>query len=262
MTLASLYESVFRKVRGKGFGLGLFNFFHKKVYEGWLQPQYVEINGCRLFLPDRDVGVSEYLRLDGHWEPEMTEEFKRLVRPGMTVLDVGANIGYHAVLASRLVGPQGRVLAFEPEPGNLALLRKNLAANGCANVEVFPCAVGAAAGTIELHLSAANMGSHSTAYAPDAAGRTVTVPLVRLDDAVKPGLEPDVVKMDIEGGEAAALDGMPRLLANPKLKAVFLEINKDILAKLGSSAEEILSRVRRHGFSEHQLDSLNVVCRR
>src|ERR1035437_4240958 len=116
MTLASLYESLFKKVRGKGFGLGLFNLFHKKIYEGWLQPPYVEINGCRLFLPGHDVGVSDNLRMEGAWEPEMTDEFKRLVRPGMTVLDVGANIGYHTVLASRLVGPKGRVLAFEPDP--------------------------------------------------------------------------------------------------------------------------------------------------
>lgn len=257
----ALYESFFKSFRGKGFGLGLFNRFHRHVYEGLLQPPYVEINGCRLFLPRHDDGVSDSLRFEHEWEPEMTREFEAAVRPGMTVLDLGANIGYHSILASRLVGPRGRVLAFEPDPANLELLRRNIQANGCTNVEVFPCAVGPREGTVDLNLCDSNTGSHSTVYIPQGTRGTVTVRMVRLDDFL-PAEKPDVVKMDIEGSEAGALDGMVRLLGDNRLKAVFIECNPYILSRLGSSKDELLGRLRSRGFKDRSLDSLNVLCER
>lgn len=260
--LSALYEAVFKRLRGKGFGLGLFNRFHKTVYEGWLQPPSIEVNGFRLFLPVHDEGVADNLRMERAWEPQMTREFERVVGAGMTVLDLGANIGYHTVLASRLVGPRGRVLSFEPDPGNLALLKKNIEANGCANVEVFPHAVGDRAGTVDLHLCGSNTGAHSTAYEPGGSPAATRVRMVRLDDFLKADLHPDVVKMDIEGGEGAALDGMTRLLEDPRLRFVFIECNAAILAKIGGSVDGLLERLRRRGFKDRRLDDLNVLCAR
>jgi FkbM family methyltransferase len=100
------------------------------------------------------------------WEPEMTEEFRRRVKPGMTLADIGANVGYYTILASRLVGPTGKVLAFEPDEDNLAYLRKNLAENGCGNVQVYPFAVGAKDGEADLHQCPTNPGAHSIAWTP------------------------------------------------------------------------------------------------
>lgn len=254
---SDLYESLFKRLRGKGFGLGFFNFFHKTVYEGWLQPSFVEINGCRLFLPIHDEGVSDNLRMEHAWEPEMTREFESVVKPGMTVLDIGANIGYHTILASRLVGPKGRVLSFEPDPSNLTLLKKNIEENGCTNVEFFPFAVGVKDSFVELNLCGSNTGAHSTAYVPEGTCSTTRVRMVWLDDFLKPELYPDVVKMDIEGGEAGALDGMGRLLENQRLKLVFIECSQDILATMGSSTDELLGRLRRYGFQGRRLDPLN-----
>lgn len=262
MGLAQIYEAVFKRIRGKGFGLGIFNLFHRTVYEGLIQPRHVDVNGCRLYLPVHDEGVSDHLRMEGDWEAELTREFERVIKPGMTVLDLGANIGYHSVLASRLVGPTGRVLSFEPGPENLALLRKNIEANDCTNVEVFPFAVGAKEGEVDLNLCANNTGSHSTAYVPEGGGTAARVRMVRLDEFLEPERWPDVLKMDIEGGEADALEGMERLLSDRRLRAVFIECNPDILSRLGSSADELLAPLRRQGFSDRQIDGLNVLCSR
>ena len=70
----------------------------------------------------------------GTYEPEETRLFRSKCRPGDTVIDVGANVGWYTVIASKLVGKKGRVIAFEPEPVNFAILKKNVLANGCENV--------------------------------------------------------------------------------------------------------------------------------
>ena len=256
-----VYRFFFKIFRGKGFGLGIFNRIHR-AYETYVQPKFVTVNGCILFLPSHDEGVSDSLRMEDTWEPELTREFERVIKTGMTVLDVGANVGYHTLLASRLVGKNGHVLSFEPDPSNLALLEKNIQANRCANVQVFPFAVGAAERTVELNLCSSTAGAHSTAYVPEGGHDKITVRMVRLDDFLNPELQPNVVKMDIEGGEAQALEGMARILADSRLTTVFIECSPPILAKLGSSPSNLLKKLERVGFSSRQLDHLNWLCTR
>ena len=89
-----------------------------------------------------DVGISHAIRTCGSWGPEQVNLFKRLVRPGETVLDIGANIGHHSVVLSKRVGPAGRVLAFEPQPFVFRVLEANLALNECANTESHRMALG------------------------------------------------------------------------------------------------------------------------
>src|SRR5262249_33960355 len=102
------------------------------------------------------------------------------VEPGDVVFDVGANIGFFSTLLSQLVGPSGRVLAFEPEPENLALLRANLAANGGHNVTVVPCAAGAGAGLAGFSLDEATGATGTLGRPPRAGERAVGTGKVRL----------------------------------------------------------------------------------
>src|SRR5262252_5955921 len=142
------------------------------------------------------------------------------VRPGVTVVDVGANIGYNTVYASRRVGPAGRVVAIEPAADNVRILRENLAVNAIDNVVVHPVAAGRMREVRDLFLrgdvSAVNSLFAESVYAAVTGIEKVSV--VPLDDLVEG--DADLVKLDVEGAELDALAGMTRLLRNPRLQLI------------------------------------------
>jgi FkbM family methyltransferase len=262
--LRECYRRVFKKLHGKGLGLGLFNRLHALIWQRFLRPKSVDIHGLRMVLPPDDTGFSQVLDMGDIFEPEMVGAFERAVAPGMTVLDVGANVGYYTLLASRLVGESGKVLAFEPERTNLSFLLRNIAGNSCSNVLVCPYAVSSGAGTAVLHLTRPSRSGHSLVvrHKEREAGGEQTIATVGLDDFLPREFIPDVVKMDIEGAEPLALKGMTRILSDPKLKVVFIECNRDMLAAQGTSPEEVLGTLRDRGFSCLRLDEANFLCTR
>lgn len=138
--------------------------------------------------------------------------FDRYVKTGATVIDVGANIGYNAIHAARLAGPRGRVVALEPTPDTLSILRRNIAASQLANVAVEPVAAGSLAGTRDFfvrgEISAVNSLYPDSRYAHVTSVLHVTV--APLDDLVRGPV--DLVKIDVEGAEIDVLEGMPRIL--------------------------------------------------
>ena len=137
------------------------------------------------------------------------------VTPGATVVDVGANIGYNTIYAARRVGPGGRVIAIEPAVDNLAVLRRNIAANHLRNVVVKSVAAGRRHETRDLFLrgdiSAVNSLFPESYYAAVTSVARVTVAPV--DDLVDGHVS--LVKIDVEGAELDVLAGMPRLLRSP-----------------------------------------------
>jgi FkbM family methyltransferase len=144
----------------------------------------------------------------------------RLIEPGATVLDVGANIGYNTVHAARRTGPRGRVIAVEPTPDNLEVLRRNVASSGCTNVQIAAVAAGRAAGARDLFVrgdvSAVNSFFAESCYAH--VTQVMRVPVVPLDELVDGGA--NVVKIDVEGAELEVLEGMARLLATPRIALI------------------------------------------
>jgi len=153
----------------------------------------------------------------GTYEPELQSAIAELVHPGMVAYDVGANIGYISLLLSRAVGTDSLVFAFEALPANLERLRLNLTLNDLqARVQVIAAAVTDRSVPAQFLVGpSGGMGK-----AAGSAGRqaeykqTITVPGLALDDFVvaQGNPPPQVVKMDIEGGEVLALPGMRRLL--------------------------------------------------
>ena len=138
------------------------------------------------------------------------------IRPGYTVLDIGANLGLTALVASARTGPQGRVVAFEPSPPNLAMLHYHLQKNRAGNVTVEPSCVGSTTGKTEFSLI--NEGSHSSnsitfsrkAEVPfvGTALQQVVVPVTTVDAyCAANGLTPQVIKIDVEGAELEVLLG-------------------------------------------------------
>src|SRR5664279_1756690 len=98
--------------------------------------QQIQVFGKRMYVDLRDSAVSTNLFVNHVWEPEETNVILGLLHEGDVFVDVGANIGYFTLLASHAVGRTGKVFAFEPGPGNVRLLRKNVEANQCGNVWV------------------------------------------------------------------------------------------------------------------------------
>ncbi len=141
--------------------------------------------------------------LAGDYEPETQRAFERHIAPGSVVFDVGANVGFLSLLAGRLVGQTGRVIAFEPAPVALAYLRRHVALNHATNVEVI--AVAASDHNGRARFSSA--GALEMGHLADEGD--VDVETASLDTLVEAGIvpTPDVIKIDVEGAELAVLHG-------------------------------------------------------
>jgi FkbM family methyltransferase len=200
-----------------------------------LDPQTVlcRVLGRYKFLVDsRDLGLGPHLMLDGYWEAWCTEFMLRRIRPGQVAWDVGANLGYYAVLMADLVGQQGRVLALEPNPRLATLCARTLHLNGFwHNAEVKRVAAAATSGeTLRFRaaISDPKNGRLVDAALP-AAGDwdddtiEVAVKAMRLDDLTDGVV--DFLKIDVEGAEEQVWAGMQGLLDRSPAITVLMEFN-------------------------------------
>jgi FkbM family methyltransferase len=178
-------------------------------------------------LPDRETaitvrsGAGQGLRLcilprsekyywTGLHERALQQVLQQKLREGSVYWDVGAHIGFTSLIASRLVGPSGRVEAFEPFPPNQQRLTRSIELNGCTNVTVHPEALSSAGGQRSFFVHEASvMGS----LIDGPARGTIEVPCATLDDMAQRLPRPDLVKIDVEGAELDVLLGGERLLA-------------------------------------------------
>lgn len=168
------------------------------------------IHGHDMLLDLEDRGISRTLLLFGTRELEHLWILRRVLRPGMTVLDVGANIGYYALIELDLIGQDGCLIAVEPSPPNVELLRRNLALNGYEDVLVHQAAVSDAAGTATFYLSEmSNLGTFHPigTGAQHLSGQAIEVPTVTVPQLVD-GRPPDLLRMDVEGHEVEVIIGM------------------------------------------------------
>ena len=165
------------------------------------------------------AGAQSHAVLRGLHEPMVQEALRRTLADGSTFYDVGANLGFMTLVGARIVGPAGRIISIEPEPENVAAIEANAAVNGIDTITVIAAAAAADTGPVELigvrdtlWTRLAEVGEHPLER------ERLTVPGVRLDDLVyEQGLAPpDVVKIDVEGGELQVLAGMARLLRDQR----------------------------------------------
>jgi FkbM family methyltransferase len=151
----------------------------------------------------------------GTLEPPVQEALRRLLAPSHVFYDVGANIGFFTILGARLVGPGGRVVAFEPVPSCARAVTRNIELNGFDHAEIREEAVGAAGGRARLLVVGEASWSHLESTGRHADVRDeIEVTVVSIDELVANGTipAPDVVKIDIEGAELQAIEGMRGVL--------------------------------------------------
>jgi FkbM family methyltransferase len=151
--------------------------------------------------------------LSGTVERNVQEAIVAHLRLGSTFVDVGASIGFFSLLAARVVGPSGRVLAFEPQAAAVQSVRRNAELNGFSNVIAVETALGSSSG--EAVLTGVGRATAVVASARDVRARGVPVRRVTFDAYVDehPTVRPDLVKIDVEGTEGPVLDGMRGALA-------------------------------------------------
>jgi FkbM family methyltransferase len=188
----------------------------------------------------------------GNHEPEVQELLASVLRPGMTYFDAGANVGFFAVIAARLVGPSGRVICFEPLPENARQIEYNARLNGFTNVAVRCEALGGSNRTDVFNTSAEpTWGMLSTVgKPPEQASGHIPVEVRTLDSLCGPGglPRPDLIQIDIEGAEAEALQGASSTLtANRPILVIELHQTNAavtaILERLGYSCAVLGSSV-------------------
>jgi FkbM family methyltransferase len=205
-----------------------------------------------------DEGISRDLLVEGVREPLATERYRdeldRLEneRSGLTVVDIGANIGYFALVYLSQSRPAGAVIAIEPHPGNFSLLQKNIALNGFERSVAFHnCAIGAESGSATMHLSTHRNLHTMTRASGSHYVDEIDVSMMSLDELLAetplPFESVDVLRMDIQGYEYEAFEGMTRVLSEANVGLVFVEIHPVYLREQGTY-DRFLSMLRRAGF--------------
>jgi FkbM family methyltransferase len=168
------------------------------------------------WLDATDEKLTPWIRSHATWEADVVRLLERTLRPGMVVVDVGANVGLHAVLAAQLVAPGGTVYAVEPQAWTAKLLSANAWRHGCGNLVVLPVAAGERSGTAAL---AVPPEGRSGAGLVPSGGDGAEVAVEPLDDLVPERVA--LLKIDVEGAETAVLAGARALISrSPGLVAV------------------------------------------
>ncbi len=211
----------------------------------------VDVNTAagRLLLPSEDQVITPILRRYGVWEPAETRFLLSTLRPGDTFVEVGAHVGYFSVLAAKRVGANGAVIAIEPETRNLALLRSNLARNGCTNAHVVPFAAYSTSGWMSLALDEENRGGHRLVPLGQTPTRIRCAPL---DDLVPARV--DVVKIDTQGYDHEVVEGMEHTLTTNPRVIVLAELSLSELGRRGIEPDVAVDRYRELGFTISTFD--------
>lgn len=181
----------------------------------------------KMYVASNDVGFGAHLMLDGAWEPWLTVFMARRLRPGMRVVDVGANHGYYTAMFADLVGRSGRVAAIEPGPRTASFLRQTVTVNGFDDrVTVFEVAATDSDGAILVLSSPSHEPKNARIVNDDQAGMpdTVTVAGARLDTLLQDWSGVDFIKVDVEGAEESMLAGAWPLLERDR-PGLLLEFN-------------------------------------
>lgn len=221
----------------------------------------------KMVLDRGDSDISRQIHNQGWYVDEKfdTEIFRKYLKSGMTLVDLGANVGFYTIFGRSIVGNKGRVFAFEPFPRNAELISASVKANAFANVTVVQSAVSNINGRTTLFLSPDASSEHSLLDLDfphkrrRKIRRSIRIKSVRLDDYFMKNVSDthvDFVKMDIEGSEFNALEGMQKILAENKKVIIMTEFWPNGFRKDGRDPYEFLENLVRNGFEIQFIDSL------
>lgn len=199
---------------------------------------------------DRILVLPEKRLVSENYEPHVWRLVMDLVRPGDVIADVGAHHGLFTIALAKRVGPGGKVHAFEPERGNAAILRRQIALNGTTdNTVVREVAASRENGEVPF----ASNSEQSGIVTGD--GRAYMVPCAQLD-SIFPVERLDLLKIDVEGFEEWVLQGAHRLLRDParRPRAIFIEVHPFAWNRAGTTSESLLDLLRSAGYVPREIE--------
>jgi len=212
--------------------------------EGYQQVNYA---GGNIYL---DLKESEMMRQRalGGYEPRKTELFKKIVKPGMTIIDIGSNKGYYSLLSAKLSEDRGTVLAFEPDPDNRYWLKKSIEANGYKSIEIFPVALSDSNGDAVFY-KGKRSGWGSMVRSVNNTGQEIKVKTRKLDDLLKERKinKVDIIKIDVEGADLLVLKGAENTLKGN------LKLIMDIDVKNSDEKRELFVFLKSLGLSIYEV---------
>lgn len=237
------------------------NFIQKKSKNNkyYCYIKYADSIKIRLDLYD---WLPQLMFVWGDIERNATECFKGLLKPGMVFVDIGANIGYYSLMASKLVGSRGKVFSFEPWSRNRAILEENIKLNNLSNISVIPKALSNEAGNnVKIYLPKDdNCGMPSLKKLneenfTDDFELTSTITFQDFLNTFKQG-RIDVIKIDVEGSELNVLKGMSASLADENFSPVILmELIEFTLSKFSTSVKDVIDYLAGFGFKAYKIDN-------
>lgn len=193
--------------------------------------------------------VQHNIYYHGVWEPLSTRLVRSLLKPGDGFVDVGAHVGYYTLLASGLVGPKGKVHAFEPSPETVRFLENNLRLNACGNVVVHEQAVSDRCCEVVFNTaSPEHLGHSSMRELGTRAAMKTRVMAVSIDSMLDNIPPTKLVKIDVEGAEFLALCGMTQLIKRDA-PYIILELTDPFLREMGCTAQQLVEFLRLHDYT-------------
>jgi len=231
----------------------------RKIWRLLRSPFEVEwLDGLRLTLyPGNEICRSIFVT--GRYEPNEFCVLSSILKPGMTFIDAGANMGLYTLFAARRLTEKGRVIAIEPSIREMAYLRDNVERNALKRVALLPVALSDHAADVELLVAPVRHAGHNTLGAfgyRTPLDHRERIPAVRLDDLAEAQKlrRVDVIKMDIEGAELAALRGASETLGKHR-PALLLELSDRALNHQNASSAQVLSLLAEHGYHVYGFDA-------
>lgn len=241
-----IYTKVFNAISRTNFSRYRFVSRMGRNLHSKLKPEFVEMWGNKIFLDPLDhhlLSIQDY---------PIHRIIKEVIKPGDTVIDIGANIGILTVYFAKLVGKEGKVYAFEPEPNNFALL-KNVEINGYQNVTLVQKAVSNKSGKVNLQISK-SMTAHRIADANGDGNNFVEIDCISLDDYFREHLgKIHFIKIDTEGNDGKVIQGASSLLTRYKDVKIMTEFHTRLLNEAGMSPEKFIQLLAFHNFKIYDL---------
>lgn len=210
-------------------------------------------DGMNMYLDPNDYAISGYLSVHKIWEPFETFLFKQLIKKNTNFIDIGAHIGYYTLLCASKA-KKGKIISFEPFTRNFKILQKNILLNSLTNVEIIEKAVSDKNQSAFLYISNDYNTGDNRIYDSEFFGlnntkKHINISCIKLDDYLeKSKLTPDIIKMDIQGGEMKALQGMKNTLISASNLAIFCEFWPKAILATGESPQDFLETLQEYGF--------------
>jgi len=219
----------------------------------WIVPAQLRIGNATVVLNPNDPVISGALTFGVYEKPE-TRFFRAVCRPGITFLDIGANVGYYTALA--MAAGASKVVALEPDPENFRYLEATIRANAPAQAIAVPKAAGTAPGKLTLYRSSSNRGDNRL-YPNELSDQSCAVEVCTIDQLLVElnTLTVDLLKADVQGYEAQVLEGMQHTIARSSNLTGMMEFWPDGLMRAGTQPVDFLNRLEQLGLRLYELTS-------